>query len=232
MRETTTRRSTAPVIGIVGGLAAGKSTVAEMLRRRGAAVVDADGIGHRQLASPVVKARLTEAFGRGILDEGGEVDRPRLAETVFGDSELTRKLNDIVHPPILERIRSRIRQLRRDDRAPLIALDAALLVETDLHTELCDALLFVEAPERLRRERALTGRRMDGGQFEKRTHAQVPVRQKRRLADFVIRNVGDTGELESQLQALWPDLCAVGSGRRGVSGPPQTGRTPEEADGG
>ncbi len=194
------------VLGIAGGLAGGKSTVAGLLARRGAVVIDADRIGHEVLERAEVRAALSSAFGREVLDEEGRVDRGRLADAVFGDAERVEKLNSIVHPPILEEIRERVEEIKRLQEAPLIVLDAALLVETGLDTELCEALLYVDTPQEVRRERARSGRRMEPGQFEKRGLAQMPPEEKRKLADYVVTNSGSLEELDAQLSKLWPAL--------------------------
>jgi dephospho-CoA kinase len=200
-------RTVPMVLGIVGGLAGGKSTVAGLLARRGAAVIDADRIGHQVLDRPEVRAALCSAFGEQILDESGRVDRRLLADAVFSGSERVERLNRIVHPPILEEIRERVEEIKRLDRAPLIVLDAALLVETGLHEEMCEALLYVDAPPQVRRERARDMRHMDPEQFEKRGQAQMPPEKKKELADYIVTNNGSLEELDAQLSKLWPALC-------------------------
>jgi dephospho-CoA kinase len=197
------------VLGIVGGLAGGKSTVAGLLAARGAAVIDADRIGHEVLERAEVRAALCCAFGEGILDAKGHVERRRLAEAVFGDGERVEKLNGIVHPPILEEIRERVEEIKRLRRAPLIVLDAALLVETGLHEELCEALLYVDTPQPLRRERARNGRQMPPEQFDKRAQAQMAPEEKRTLADYIVTNGGSLEELETQIGKLWPALSGL-----------------------
>ncbi len=194
------------VLGVLGGVGAGKSTVAELLGEHGAEVIDADRIGHQVLEQPEVRAALADEFGPAVLDERGKVDRGALAEVAFSEPQRVQALNDIVHPPIIEEVRARIERIRRTDGAPLIVLDAALLVESDLHREMCDALLHVEAPLQLRRERAVQ-RGMTHAQFEKRSRAQMPPEAKRRLADYVVRNDGSRRDLKRQIEELWPELC-------------------------
>lgn len=206
MTDPTPDRAVPMVVGIVGGVAAGKSTVAELLAERGAEVIDADRIGHQMLERAEVKAALTEEFGRDILREEGRVDRGRLAGKAFGEPEEVEKLNRIVHPPILKEIRARIEQVRRRNGAPLIVLDAALLMETNLHRELCQALVFVDAPPGERRERALK-RGMSEEQFQKRSRAQMPPEDKKELSDYVVSNAGSRRELEQRIDQLWSRFC-------------------------
>ncbi|MFO7959295.1 MAG: dephospho-CoA kinase [Candidatus Brocadiia bacterium] len=199
-----------PVIGIVGGLAAGKSTVARLLGKRGAVVIDADRLGHGALELPGVKDKLIEEFGAGIVDEEGQIDRANLAEEAFRDPDQADKLNSIVHPPVIRQIVAEIEAATRRGEAPLIALDAALLVEADLHREQCDALLYVDAPRRLRKRRAME-RGMSEEQFARRTAVQASPERKKQLSDFTVENTGTIEELDARVGQLWPELCSVES---------------------
>lgn len=196
-----------PVVGIVGGLASGKSTVARLLARRGARVVDADRIGHQVLELAAVKEALRDAFGEGIFDAAGRVVHARLAEATFGRPGQVERLNEIVHPPIIEEIRAQVEECKKQEGVPLVVLDAALLMETNLDEELCEAALFVDAsgPERLKRAAAQRG--ISADQFAGREQAQLPEEAKKRRADYVVRNTGSLEELERQLEGLWPELC-------------------------
>jgi dephospho-CoA kinase len=195
------------VLGVVGGVAAGKSTVAELLRKRGARVINADAVGHRVLERAEVKAALVDAFGDEIIGEDGTVDRPVLADAAFGEPQQVDKLNSIVHPPILEEIRWQVEEIRREDGAPMIVLDAALLLETDLHRELCESVLFVDAPREERKQRARE-RGMSEEQFQRRSRAQMPPEDKKKLCDFVVSNDGSVEDLDEQLEELWTRLIA------------------------
>lgn len=199
-----------PVIGIVGGLAAGKSTVARLLGKRGAVVIDADRLGHRALELPCVKEEIIAAFGTDIVDERGQIDRASLAEEAFRDPEHADKLNSIVHPPVIRQIVADIEAATRRGGVPLIALDAALLVEADLHREQCDALLYVDAPVRLRKRRAMD-RGMSEEQFARRSAVQASPERKKELSDFTVDNTGTIEELDARVEQLWPELCSVES---------------------
>jgi dephospho-CoA kinase len=199
-----------PVIGIVGGLAAGKSTVARLLGKRGAVVIDADRLGHGALELPRVKEKLIAEFGAHIVDEEGQIDRASLAEEAFRNQEQTDNLNSIVHPPVIRQIVADIEAATRLSGVPLIALDAALLVEAGLHREQCDALLYVDAPLRLRKRRAME-RGMSEEQFARRTAVQVAPERKKQLSDFTVKNTGTIEELDARVEQLWPELCSVES---------------------
>jgi len=207
--DTPNRAKTTPVLGIVGGLAGGKSTVAGMLAKRGAHVIDADRMGHRMLERPEVITALVQEFGDDILDSEGRVSRTKLGTLAFGDPRAVERLNCIVHPPIIQDIQEQLQRLEERGDVPLIVLDAPLLMETDLHRKMCDALLFVDTPEPLRRARAAANRQMDAAQFARRQRSQIPPDVKRENSDYQIRNSETLEELEEQVERLWPELCRL-----------------------
>ncbi len=171
------------VIGIMGGIASGKTTVAEMIGSIGARVIDADKIGHGLLRTPEVKGKLVRKWGKEILDERGTVDRSKLSRLVFSDAEALRELNNTLHPLILEAIRREI----ATDETRVVVVDAALLQETGL-TELCDLLVLVVAEERVKKERAVKYRHWSPEEVSRRERFQTPVEQKKRMAHYVINN--------------------------------------------
>ncbi len=205
MRRTESGPS-APVIGVLGAIASGKSTVAELLARRGAVVIDADRIGHQVLERPDVKERIRAEFGDAVFSDDGRVDRARLAAEAFARPGRSAMLDGITHPFIIEETKARVAEARGRGDAPLIVLDAALLMETGLDRELCQALLFVAAPDEVRLQRAAEGRGMGPEQVAARAAAQLPVSHKAQAADFTIDNSRSVQELDQQVDRLWPEL--------------------------
>ena len=117
------------VIGLTGGIGSGKSTVAYFLAEKGAYVLDADKIGHEAFKQGTTAwQKLINTFGRGILDKDNEIDRSRLAGLVFGKPEALAKLNEIMHPYILEMVKTRLNMLRQQG-VKIAVLEATLLVE-------------------------------------------------------------------------------------------------------
>jgi dephospho-CoA kinase len=214
MTATAREDARAPVLGITGGLASGKSTVAGCLAKLGAEVIDADRTVHRMLRTAPLKQAIRREFGSGVFAEDGEIDRRRLAEAAFGEQERVEELNRIVHPPAIEEIDRLLARYRRGD-APLVVLDAPLLMETGLHEERSDALLFVSCPRAVRERRAAR-EGISPEQFRRREEAQLPAEVKMEQADYVVENSGSIEELEAQVQHLWPELCSIK--RRGSSG--------------
>ncbi|MEE9200058.1 MAG: dephospho-CoA kinase [Candidatus Brocadiales bacterium] len=189
------------VIGIMGGIASGKTTVADMLGSFGAKVIDADRIGHRLLGTPEVKEKLVKRWGREILDEEDEIDRSRLSELVFQDAEMLGELNETLHPLILEEIRREI----AGEEAGVVVLDAALLQETGL-TGLCDLLIFVAVDDSLKKERAVKDRHWSPEEVDRRERFQGPVEEKRKMADYVIDNNFSKEETLKQVKEFFARL--------------------------
>ncbi len=185
------------VAGIVGGVGAGKSAVAGLFRDRGATVLDADAMAGEVLREGTVKAALEEAYGEGILGADGEVDRKRLADAAFGPPSRTGPLNRVVHPRVARRLEAEA----SSSRAPLVVVDAALLIEGGL-SGMCDAVIFVDAPEAVRKARARS-RGWPEGEWERREASQAPVDGKRARSDVIVDNGGPLKETRRRVKALY-----------------------------
>ena len=188
------------VLGLAGGVAAGKSVVAEMLRALGAVVVDADRLGHAVLEEEDVKKRLRDRWGDRVFDADERVNRRRLGAIVFADEESRRFLNGLVHPRIRERMRESVKAAAADG-AELIVLDAALLFESGLE-RWCDATVFVDAPRDVRRRRARGERGWTPDEVDRREAAQTPPDEKRRQATYILDNSGDLEQTRRDVAEL------------------------------
>lgn len=189
-----------PVIGLVGGIGSGKSLAASMLSEIGCAVIDADRIGHELLSRPAVRQALCQQFGDGILTADGQVDRRALAKAAFADAASHRALNGIVHPLLRKELASRIAEAKAGD-APAIVVDAALLLDTDWH-ELCDRIVFVDAPPDQRRRRVAETRSWSAEELERRENLQKPLDFKRRIADHILCNNSSESHLRQQVRLM------------------------------
>ncbi len=192
-------------IGLVGGVASGKSRVAQMLVEMGAGLVDADRAGHAVLAEDaVVQEALRERWGSEVFKDDGTVDRSAIAKRVFaagGTAELERRfLEDLLHPRIRRRLKAQIDQFAAEGRK-VVVLDAALLFEAGWHP-LSDLVVFVNATPEIRLTRARQ-RGWTEAQFKQREAAQWPVEEKRRSADVMLTNDGSEAELRQAVQELW-----------------------------
>lgn len=198
-----------PVVGIIGGIGSGKSTVARRLQELGAGLVEADEIGHEVLRRRAVKRRVRELWGEQVFDPQGEIDRKKLGAIVFqsdapGNDE-RKALESLVHPLIEEELRTSIERLQRDPRVRLIVVDAALLLESGW-SEGIDMFVYVEAPPSQRLERVRQVRGWDRRQFENRESAQKPLSMKRQRADYVVDNSGSLEETLRQVERLYVAL--------------------------
>ncbi len=204
-----------PVVGLTGGIAAGKSTVSERLRARGAHVVDADRVGHRVLMrGGEARAAVVGAFGAEILDGSGEIVRPRLGRLVFGDPERLAELNRLTHPPMRERMRREIDEVRaRPSPPPFIVLDAAVLFEAGWDA-LCDEVWTVSTSPERALERLVARNRLSPEAARARIDAQLGNEEREARADRVIRNDGTLGALAAAVDAL-----AGAPGRASGQGP-------------
>lgn len=195
------------MIGLLGGIASGKSRVAALLAEAGAVVLDADVEARAALAEPDVVAQLRERHGDAILGVDGAIDRARLARATFGHPEHLAHLEQLLHPRVRERLERRLDDELARRAAPAIVLDVPLLLETAPFAQRCDLLLFIESPAPERRRRTVARRGWDEDELARRERHQLAPEEKRRRADVVLRNDGTEGELRDRLFA-W--LAAAG----------------------
>ena len=207
-----------PLLGLTGSMAAGKSTVSAMLAERGFFIVDADKTAHDVIQTEKVLRKLTDAFGEGILDESGNIDRKKLSECVFGEknNEVQDKtcpgnaanasaeriaaekksrvelLNDIVHPAVIESLFEQAETAKQLPDCP-----GVVLVESGLHKR-CDSVILVTANIETRYARIMKRDGLSRREARARIAAQMPQWKKKRYADYIIEN--DTTEAELHLR--------------------------------
>lgn len=186
------------LIGLTGGIGSGKSTARAAFAEAGAVVADADRIAHEVLHSDELRPQLEAALGPGIFDESGTVSRPAIAKLVFADPDLLAKLNALVHPAV----RGRLAALR-DGLPPggVLAYDVPLLFETGQGNDY-DLTVVISAPADLRFQRVAERSGWDRAEFDRREAAQMPLREKEELADFVIENIASNIALHEAVDVL------------------------------
>jgi dephospho-CoA kinase len=189
------------VIGILGGIAAGKSAVARMFAAHGLVLLDADEEAKVVAADPDVQRAVAAAFGPQVLTAGG-LDRAALAALVFADPSARKQLEAIMHPRIRARLLARLAAAKANGDSVL--LDAPLLLEGGL-IELCDQVVFVDTAPAVRKARARE-RGWREGELEQRQAAQAPLPEKRARAGHCIQNDGDFDETRRQVAALLREL--------------------------
>ena len=184
------------IIGITGNSGSGKTTVANILKDMGGHAIDADTVAHgvMDVGKPAYK-KIISAFGDEILDTCGKIDRAKLAKIVFNDVKRRTQLEKIVHPMIMDEI---LAELEQSD-APIVAVDAVLLVEGGLHHH-CDAIWLITAQEEKRLRRITTRDNLSSEAAEARMRNQRDTTHISELAQAVIKNDGDLSFLTSQIK--------------------------------
>jgi dephospho-CoA kinase len=198
-------------VGLTGGIACGKSTVASMLRDLDMTILDADPIVHEMLESgqPVYDEVVRE-FGSEILTSDKKIDRAKLGAIVFADRERLDRLNQIIHPRVMDVITKRFAALDRAGGTPLAIVEAALLVEAGYREKL-DRLIVVRCDPEQQMAR-LRARGLTEEQARQRIAAQMPVDEKARIADDVINTTGSIEETRRQVEQLADNLKRLGWG--------------------
>jgi dephospho-CoA kinase len=198
-----------PVIGLTGGIGAGKSTVTQMLEKLGAAVIDADKVGH-QIYLPDLPAwrEIVDAFGPEVLNADRTIDRQALGKLVFADPEALRTLNRIVHPKIFDRMRELIAEMRARGWMKAIVVEAAVLIEANWMA-LVDQVWLVVASEAVVVDRLAKQRHLSSEQVRTRIAAQLTNDERLKHADVVIRNDGSLEEVRHAVQQAWDQLAGT-----------------------
>jgi dephospho-CoA kinase len=209
------------VLGVTGGIGAGKSTVAGLLAARGARVLDADAIVRALYDGGDLPRRIAERFGGGVLAPDGSVDRAALGRAAFADEAARRDLEALVHPAVRERIARQLDAWRRDAFEGLAVVDAALLVEATPPLPV-DALVVVSAPEEVRLTR-LAARGISREEARRRMAAQASDEERAARADVVLVNDGSLEELARRVDAMLRELGRDAAGRSGYTGPSPEG---------
>ncbi|MDD5722521.1 MAG: dephospho-CoA kinase [Syntrophales bacterium] len=193
-------------IGLTGGIGSGKSTVADLFRKRGAHIIDLDVIAH-QVEEPGRAAwqGIVEYFGREILDAEGRINREALGGIVFRDRAKLEELNRIVHPAIYDEQRRRINDIRGRDGQAIIISDIPLLIEGGGHKKMDVVILVYVSPD-VQIERIMKRNGYTYEEARDRLHSQMPLADKIPLADFVIYNEGTLEEAEAAVEKIWKEL--------------------------
>ena len=193
------------VIGLTGGIASGKSLVSQRLAQRGAVVVDADKLGHQSYRRGTETfAAVVQAFGQDIVGADGEIDRGALGSKVFGDAVARKRLEAIVWPAIRRLGAERIEALRGQG-APVVVLEAAVLIEADW-LDLADEVWLVLTSPETARQRLIERNGLSAEQADARIGAQLTNEQRRPHAQVVIENDGTLDELRAAVDRAWNKL--------------------------
>jgi len=199
------------IVGLTGGVASGKTTVSQVLEEEGAHIIDADRIA-RELVQPHTPAwkKLVNAFGQEIVRADGSIHRKKLADKIFGDPGQRKRLNQILHPQIRKEMDRRVKEVEKKDPDAIVVIDAPLLVELGGHHQM-DRLIVVTTTQAQQIDRL---KKRDGINAEKAMRmfsSQMPLEEKAKRADFVIRNDGSLQETKKKAREVFRELKRVSS---------------------
>lgn len=197
------------IIGIIGGIASGKSTVAGCFAQLGCAVIEADKLAHVALHEEDIKEQVIRLFGNGILDAKGQIDRKSLSRIVFKDKAALGKLNALIHPRVMAEVKRLMGVYRQNSQVKAVVLDVPLLAEAG-GLAMCDAVIFVEADEKIRLDRLRKSGKFDENELKKRENFQISLDKKKRLAHYIVSNNSDASDVAGQVAQLFSSITSNG----------------------
>lgn len=192
------------IIGLTGGIASGKSTVSKILKGAGACVIDADQIVHQLLArNQLVRKQVVDYFGPSIFSAAGGIDRTLLGEIIFADDDKRKQLEQIIHPLVIREMETQLAS--HQEREKHIILDIPLLYETKLDY-LVEQVWVVYVEPEVQLQRLLNRGQLSKAEAIKRIKTQLPLSEKKEMADLVIDNNGSRRELKAKVLEHWREI--------------------------
>lgn len=191
------------IVGLTGGIGAGKSLVARFMRELGAVVLDADEAAQRVLDRREIVATLKTWWGPSVVEADGRVNRKRVAEIVFQDPDERRRLEGLIHPRISQEWAEALERCRGGGTsASVVVIDAPLLFEAGLDN-VCDVIVFVDSPEELRIQRVFEERGWSADELRRRENMQKPLDSKKARADYIVENNSSMSDLRRQVEDVF-----------------------------
>ncbi len=201
------------VIGLTGGIASGKSTVSKYLRELGAAIIDADLIAKETVEgnTPALQ-EIAACFGEGVLTSEGQLDRKKLAELIFDSPDERQKLNRIIHPRVISRVKELIALYKKQGNVPLIVVDAPLLLECGMQ-DMVDEVWLVAVPEDVQVERLTKRENLSAEAAQKRIDSQMKLEDKIKQAHRIIDNSQELAGTLAQVDEYWAEVAELHESR-------------------
>lgn len=188
------------IIGVTGSIGSGKTTAANLFKKHGFKVINADEIGHKIIKkNSAAYKKIIKEFGNGILDKNRNIDRKKLGDIIFGNDEKLKELNLIMHPIIIENIKNSIKEIKNKN----IIIDAPLLLETKAK-KLVDKVIVVKADKKNIIKRL--SKKYSKDKIERILKLQMPIGEKLKHADFVVDNNRDLGHLKKEVTDIFEKL--------------------------
>lgn len=194
------------IVAVTGGIGSGQSTVCSFLKQAGCKIINADDKAKEVIKrNRLLQKKLKETFGKEIFDAAGKLDTSRLADAAFKDAIQTQRLNQLVHPMMVESLVEEMEQARFSGRYPIVIIDAALVYEISIE-QMFDAVVVVDAPLMQRQKRVRERDGVTRKQFMARLDKQIPLEKKVEWADFVITNDSSLGDLQKATMDVFKKL--------------------------
>ncbi|MBA3063644.1 MAG: dephospho-CoA kinase [Atribacteria sp.] len=199
------------IVGLTGGIVGGKSTVASMFKDLGAKIIDADKLGHSVILPhrPAWK-KIVNLFGKDILRNNLTIDREKLGKTVFTNQTLLKKLNEITHPEIIKMIKKEIDLVKNTthNQGKILIIDAALIYEAKID-RLMDKIIVVYINEDEQVKRLTERNNLSKEEALQRIKSQIPMKEKVKMADYVIDNSSSLNKTKKQVEKIWEELMSL-----------------------
>ncbi len=196
------------IIGLTGGIASGKTEVANIFKKHGIYVIHSDEIGHQVLSLPEIKEKIVQLYGEEILTNN-QIDRIKLGEIVFSNPEERNRINQLIHPVVIADIINRIQQARDNGHNIVIIESAIIAEEKDNVPEWFNGTILVLCPEELRIQRLMNSRNLTYEEARQRIQAQRKPEEKLPLAKWIIHNDGDFSKLEKETEIILKEIMDV-----------------------
>ncbi len=196
------------IIGLTGGIASGKTEVANIFKRYGIEVIHTDEIGHNYLSHPEMKEKIIDIYGKDILTNG-QIDRNKLGKIVFSNNEEKKRINTLIHPLVIADIINRIQQAQEKGHEIVIIESALIAEDEDRLPHWLNGLILVVCPEEIRIQRLVNSRGLSYEEARLRIQSQRKPEEKSTIAQWVINNVGDLKTLEEQTKKIIEEIRNV-----------------------
>ncbi|HOV33256.1 MAG TPA: dephospho-CoA kinase [Candidatus Hydrogenedens sp.] len=193
------------VIGLTGGIASGKTEVANILKKHGFYVIDSDEIGHEVLFNEKVKEKIIEIFGTNILTDG-QIDRRKLGEIIFSNPEKRQIINELIHPLVINEIANRV-QKAEEEGYNVVIVESAIIGEDEItQLQWLHGLILVLCSKELRIQRLMSSRNLSYDEALSRINSQKDPDEKKIFANWIIYNNGDMNTLEENVKRVIEEI--------------------------
>ncbi len=196
------------IIGLTGGIASGKTEVANIFKKYGIEVIHTDEIGHHYLSHPEIKEKIIDMYGKDILTDG-QIDRNKLGKIIFSNNEEKKRINTLIHPLVIADIMNRIQKAHENGHNVIIIESALIAEDEDQLPKWLNGLILITCPEELRIQRLMNSRGLSYEEAKLRIQSQRKPEEKSTIAQWIIHNAYDFKTLEEQTKKIIEEIFDV-----------------------